>query len=145
DFGRALAGPPGFLLADLDPDLARRRLRQLWKADLEHAVAVGRPDLVHLHGDRHLDVALERARPALDPVVVLLARLGGDPALPAEAQDVAGHGEVDVRLADPGELDRHDEVIPRLVDVDRRGPGALGGRRPRPDPEVRIERLVDLR
>ena len=45
----------------------------------------------------------------------------------------------------PGSFDRHDEIVAGLVDVDRRGPGAIRRRRPGPDPEVGVERLVDLR
>jgi hypothetical protein len=70
-------------------------------------------------------VTLERARPALDAVIVLLAELRRDSALPAEAQDVAGHGQVDVLLPHSGELDRHDQVVTGLVHVKWRGPGPL--------------------
>src|SRR5262245_30299155 len=137
-------GRPGFLLADLDLDFARRDLFQLREPDLEDAVAVAGPDFLGLDRDRKLDMTLERAGPSLDPVVLLLGDLGGDAALSAKAQNVAGHGEVDVLLAHPWELDCHDELVPGLVDIDRRCPGPLGCGRPGPATEIDVERPVDL-
>src|SRR5262249_20724539 len=112
-------------LADFDLDLARLDLFRLREPDLEDAVEVIGADLLRLDGDRELNGPLERARPALNSVVVLFAGFHCDPALHAGAQDVPGQGQVDVPLAPPGYLDRHDKLIAGLVDIDRRRPGAL--------------------
>src|SRR5262249_57138172 len=124
-FGCARAGSRGFFLANLDLDLAGLDLFQLRQPDLEDAIVIARPDLLRLHRDGELDVTLERPRPALDPVIVLLPELRRDSTLPAEAQDVPGHGQVDVLLPDSGEFDRHDQVVAGLLDIEGRGPDPL--------------------
>src|SRR5262249_570071 len=129
DFGHGFQSPSpaGSALADLDLDLSGLHFLDLREPDLEDAIPVGGANLVRLHRDRQLDVPLEGARPSLDPVIVLFAHLAVGTALAAQRQDLADDGETNILFLHSRELDRHDELILRLVHIERGSPGALGG------------------
>src|SRR5215471_2517044 len=98
-------------LRNVDLDLLGSDLLGLGQADGQHAIAIARLDLVGLNRNRELEGPLEFPEPPLRAVVVVLLRLLVPATLALEGQQVAGDGQMDVLLVEPGQVCRYHELV----------------------------------
>jgi RNA polymerase sigma factor (sigma-70 family) len=114
---RLLAGP------DLDP--ARLRRLGLRDVDLEHTVAVVRPDGVLLDALWQADRAREAAEAPLVAIEAVVLALLRALALAADGQRPVVVLDGDLVLGDPGDVEGVDELVVGLPHVDGGHPRAL--------------------
>src|SRR4051794_21297729 len=136
--GGGLSAPVAVRAGDADP--ARLALLGLRDPDLEHAVAEGRLDPVRVHSVRERQRAAEATERALYPVPALLALLVLRLPLARDGERSVLNLDVDVTLAETGQVRLQDEVVLGLDEVDRRHPppGLVGLS------EERVEDAIDL-
>src|ERR1039457_3727987 len=96
------------------------------EGDGKHAVVVGSIDLVGIERVGYGETANEIAVAALDAMIALFVGRGCEFAFASDGERLVFHSPVDVLGFHVGQIGLEDEFVLGLIDVDGRGPRAVG-------------------